>query len=56
MTASDARLFIQELKILCDKFESLCNCRIDLNITEKRSGIKNLKFIVIDSLSLKIDN
>ena len=55
MTECEARQFIKRLEELCSEYERDCTCRIDFNITEKRTGVKNLKYLVVDSISLKID-
>jgi len=55
MTETEARQFVKRLESLCGEYERDCECRIDLQITEKRTGSKNTKFIVIEGISLKID-
>ena len=55
MTETEARHFIKRLEDLCVEFEKDCDCRIDLDIREKRSGARKLKWLVVDTISLKID-
>jgi len=55
MTETEARQFIKRFESLCSEFERDCNCRIEFNIKETRKGVRNLKWITIESISLKID-
>jgi len=55
MTETEARQFIKRLEDLCAEFENACKDRIDLNIIERREGAKKIKWVVVDSISLKIN-
>jgi len=55
MKIDEARQFLKRLEDLCAEFERDCNDRIDLHISEKRTGARQVKWIVVDSISLKVD-
>lgn len=55
MTETEARLFVKRLEELCIEFEKTCDCRIDLQVVEKRVGAKKLKWLTVEGISLKID-
>jgi len=55
MTETEARQFIKRFEDLCLEYENVCKCRIDFSVVEKKSGTRNLKWIVINDISLKID-
>ena len=54
MTETEARKFIDELKVLCRTYERLAKCRIDYTLEEIHKGGK-LKWLTANNITLKIE-
>jgi hypothetical protein len=55
MTELQAREFVGRIKDLCAEYQRACDCHIELTVKEVHKHVPKAKFIVIESISLKID-
>jgi len=55
MTETEARQFLKRLQSLCVETQRECGCEIEINVSEKSRPATKLRWLVIDSISLKID-
>ena len=55
MTETEARHFVQRVQDLCMEYQRDCGCKIEFKIHEEYKDAKKVEFIIIDSISLKVD-